>query len=93
MTTEAATVADTGTDTPDTLDTLVARWEGGMTRVATYKLPFDTHVHITRTERGTYWTLCYFLLGVAPNVKWQVSADASNVDAEAAMKAVELRLS
>lgn len=85
-TTTAAPVAVPG------FDEKVAEWERGMERVATYFSRNDCHVHICRTARGTYWVLAYFTLGY-PNATWQVSADASDVTAEEAMKEAERRLS
>jgi hypothetical protein len=71
---------------------LVERWELGMERVATYKLGGDLRIHICRTREGNYWVFAYFTIGY-PDTTWQVSADAANVTAEQAMRAVERRVS
>ena len=94
MQSASTTVSENTTANPVTaaLDKVVAQWEKGMTRVATYKLPYSTWVHIAKTKEGKYWVLCYFIMGIPDAQRCEVSADASGVDAEAAMKAVERRL-
>lgn len=70
-----------------TFDDIVAQWEGGMTRMATYQKDKGcTRVHVARTERDTYWVLRYFQLGD----NWVASADASNVDLPGVLQALEI---
>ena len=69
------------------LATLVAEWEGGMTRTASYqKDQGETLVHVALTKRGAYWVLRYFQLGG----KWIVSADASDTDLKGVLQALEI---
>jgi hypothetical protein len=72
---------------PAELAALVAQWEGGVTRTASYqKDQGETLVHVALTARGTYWVLRYFQIGG----KWMVSADASDTDLKGVLKALEI---